>query len=65
MGQPRGGDHHCLYLVGGGLGQVAYQWADFHCDFKVGPLLNVNILRQNVDIGGVKKKRQCNNTDTT
>lgn len=35
VGQPRGGDHHCLYLVGGGLGQVAYQWADFHCDFKM------------------------------
>ena len=35
VGQPRGGDHHCLYLVGGGVGQVGYQWADFHCDFQV------------------------------
>ena len=36
VGQPRGGDHHCLYLVGGGGGGVGYQWADFHCDFQVG-----------------------------
>ena len=32
LGQPGGGDHHCLYVVGGWLG---YQWADFHCDFQV------------------------------
>ena len=32
LGQPSGGDQHCLYVVGGWLG---YQWADFHCDFQV------------------------------
>jgi len=35
VGQPRGGDHHCLYLVGGGVGRAGYQWADFHCDFQM------------------------------
>ncbi len=30
--QPSGGEQHCLYVVGGFLG---YQWADFHCDFKM------------------------------
>jgi hypothetical protein len=30
--QPSGGDQHCMYIVGGYLG---YQWADFHCDFRM------------------------------
>merc|ERR1719445_2871345 len=48
VGQPRGGDHHCLYLVGGGVGGVGYQWADFHCDFQMTFLCEIN-ARTNVE----------------